>query len=62
MLVELSKSCHKNKLREIVKNQNGFFYGQADRRGVNPFGQPDRKKAVLVFDDFPKYLTDFKCI
>ena len=24
-------------------------------RGVNPYGQPDRKKTVIFFDDFPKY-------
>ena len=26
----------------------------------NPYGQPDREKAVLVFDDFPLEMHDFK--
>ena len=27
--------------------------------GVNPYGQPDRKKTVIFFDDFPKSLCSF---
>ena len=30
-----------------------FFLADRIGGGVNPYGQPDRKKPVLVFDDFP---------
>ena len=42
-------------LFQVIYNHNQrYWIFLADQtRGVNPFGRPDRKKAVLVFGDFP---------
>ena len=30
--------------------------------GVNPYGQPDRKKTVFFLDDFPKDSHTLRCV
>ena len=37
-----------------AKNHNNLTVRGEGEGGVNPYGQPDRKKTVFFLDDFPK--------